>query len=402
MRLDLFQLESYMKKSKLESIFCEVCNTQTKYTCNNFYGNHVKKFHPEIKNTKEYYDLFKKTNDEGMCLHCGEPTKFGGYIKGYKLFCSKSCYNVSEYKTKAIKESYKHRDLALELEKRNQTNLDRYGTTSYLSTQEGKDKYKATMMKNYGVSHNFLIPSCVDKRNEVFTNNSEEINNKRRDSWTSEKKQVANTKRILTTLNVYGVENVGQNEKIKNKIKNTFQEIYGFDSAFQSQVVKDKITTTLLERYGVTHISRVPSVIASKIKTSQERYGSDYYLGSQKRRELLESSGAWTPRISMNEFLLYSKLVWIVTRKHEMVLFDSWNGRDYYTEEELITNKKEYNSPLYRTIDHKISVRYGFLNGISPEIIGDIDNLCICSRSNNSKKNVMSEFEFKRVLDNVS
>lgn len=48
----------------------------------------------------------------------------------------------------------------------------------------------------------------------------------------------------------------------------------------------------------------------------------------------------------------------------------------------------------YPTIDHKISVYYGFINNISPEEIGDISNLCITKRWINSTKRDSIESEF--------
>jgi hypothetical protein len=39
-----------------------------------------------------------------------------------------------------------------------------------------------------------------------------------------------------------------------------------------------------------------------------------------------------------------------------------------------------YDTKNYPTIDHKVSVLYGFKNGIEPEEISKLDNLCITKR----------------------
>ena len=54
---------------------------------------------------------------------------------------------------------------------------------------------------------------------------------------------------------------------------------------------------------------------------------------------------------------------------------------------------------FYPTMDHKISVFYGFINSIDPNFIGSIDNLCITKRSINSKKREMIEEEFLEKLN---
>ena len=51
----------------------------------------------------------------------------------------------------------------------------------------------------------------------------------------------------------------------------------------------------------------------------------------------------------------------------------------------------------YPSIDHKISVYYGYINC---DEIGGIYNLCICSRYINNKKGILNENEFKEKLKN--
>ena len=51
----------------------------------------------------------------------------------------------------------------------------------------------------------------------------------------------------------YGVENIQNLDKIKDKIKKTCIEKYGVSNVFKSVVVKDKIKKTMLKKYGVDH-----------------------------------------------------------------------------------------------------------------------------------------------------
>ena len=54
----------------------------------------------------------------------------------------------------------------------------------------------------------------------------------------------------------------------------------------------------------------------------------------------------------------------------------------------------------YPTIDHKISVIYGFINNISIENISNINNLCFTKNYLNAKKGGMVENEFKNKITN--
>jgi hypothetical protein len=107
-----------------------------------------------------------------------------------------------------------------------------------------------------------------------------------------------------------------------------------------------------------------------------------------------------TWNFNKTEFRKYWTLVWRETRKYKKKLFELWNGKDHYTGEFLITNDKSFNDKRYRTIDHKTSISYGFKNNINPKEIGKIDNLCICSRSTNSKKHDLLENEFASIINN--
>jgi hypothetical protein len=78
----------------------------------------------------------------------------------------------------------------------------------------------------------------------------------------------------------------------------------------------------------------------------------------------------------------------VITNKYKKELFENWDGLDFYDGEYIKDNfilpsgNKEY-----PTIDHKISVNYGYINNISPEDIGKLENLCITKRTINSRKN---------------
>lgn len=67
---------------------CKLCDKT--FLNPNGFGNHIKSHNIE---TKEYYDLFLKKNDEeGICKYChSEKTEFISFTKGYRDHCSRSC-----------------------------------------------------------------------------------------------------------------------------------------------------------------------------------------------------------------------------------------------------------------------------------------------------------------------
>ncbi len=201
-----------------------------------------------------------------------------------------------------------------------------------------------------------------------------------------------------TLLMKYGVDNVSKLSTIKEKKKITLKKHYGVESVLESNFIKNKIKKTLMSKYGVDNPSKLDWVVDKKRKTMLAKYGSDNFSKTRLYREYQEQMGRWISESDKSNFELYFKNVWKITKKHKKRLFSNWNGRCYYNDS-LLDKNLPFSHPLYPVIDHKTSVYYGFKNQIDPNIIGNFDNLCICSRKINSKKGIMNEEEFK--LKNV-
>jgi hypothetical protein len=85
-----------------------------------------------------------------------------------------------------------------------------------------------------------------------------------------------------------------------------------------------------------------------------------------------------------------------LTHKNKKIIYANWNGFDYYDGEYIKNNfKYDSRSSNYPTVDHKISIRYGYDNNISAEEISDLDNLCITKKKINTSKYIKTEYEFK-------
>lgn len=200
-----------------------------------------------------------------------------------------------------------------------------------------------------------------------------------------------------TCLKKYGVKNVSASSIIKKEKIETCLKNHGVENYTKTDEYKEKTKKTCLEKYNVDNPSKVEKFKEKRAQTIFKKYGVYHYSTSREYRLLKERLNEWIPLEQKSEFEIYTRNVWNETRRFKRKLFTKWNNRCYYTDIQLDKNQN-YNNETYPTIDHKISVFYGFNNGIEPEKIGNISNLCICSRWANRKKEIMNESEFLEYL----
>jgi hypothetical protein len=205
---------------------------------------------------------------------------------------------------------------------------------------------------------------------------------------------------VKTCLLKYNVINVSKLENIKKQKEETLIQNHGVSNMSLSPLLCHKRLQTLLNRYGEDNPSKVEAFKLKRMETTLRRYGELFYSRTEQYREYKENMGEWIPLSQKNSFDLYFLQVWRETKKHKKVLFNSWNGKCYYTGVSLITDKNMYQNELYATIDHKTSIMRGYLNNISFKEIGGIDNLCVCARVINTQKNMKTEIEFNNYLLN--
>ena len=287
--------------------------------------------------------------------------------------------------------------------KKEMTNLKIYGVKSYSETDEFKEKYKNTCKERYGVENPNMLKDFREKTKKTclgkygFTNpllRPEIIESNR--EWMSSNEFKEKSK--LTLIKNWGVDSFSKTEEFKKiiedkktiiveKIKKTFIEKYGVDSIFKThdwkknylsklQEIEKKKRETCLERYGVENVSQIKEVYDKIIKT---KIDTNQIVSENK----------------LTEWNVYKRKVRKITNSNKKILFENWNGLDYYDNEIIKSNFcYSHTHRFYPTIDHKISVFYGFNNNIEPEVIGDVDNLCVTKRYLNSIKNKLIESEF--------
>lgn len=113
------------------------------------------------------------------------------------------------------------------LQKRKNTNLNKYGHECNLHSKEGIKKKKQTWINNLGVDN----PS---------------------------KSKKIKIKKETKSLQKFNCNNPSQNENIKCKIKNTCLIKYGETSHLKNKEIKEKIKKTLQDKYGVTNAFHTP------------------------------------------------------------------------------------------------------------------------------------------------
>ena len=166
--------------------------------------NHIKNMHK--LSYKEYYDMYLKTDGEGICQgdNCNNPTKFERGT--YRQFCSTTC---------ARKSSIVHSKIC-------NTCQERYNDIG-LQSKEIKEKAQNTCIEKYGVINPYLIESVKSKSH---SNDARE-------------------KAKQTSLKLYGVDNVLRLDKNKQR---------AIKAAHTPEVEAKRIESIKknnLEKYGV-------------------------------------------------------------------------------------------------------------------------------------------------------
>lgn len=263
----------------------------------------------------------------------------------------------------------------------------------YESNLIGAEKCKKTKMEKYGNPYY----ADIDKRRKTLKKRygSDGYNNLE--------------KRRETCLKVFGVDNASKNPHCVEKANKTkkergiphkvsmLQKGLWSDPIYRSVIVK-KQKEGVVSKYGVDNVAKV-TAIYDRIKRSIEaRFGVKNISQSDYMRKIMVEKGLWISDTQKSSWELYLRNVRRITRKYVSHLFNAWKftgGLCYYTQIPLIDAAGNVIDKLHApSVDHKVSIVHGFLNGVSAEIIGGVENLCICSLSVNSYKRGMTEKEY--------
>jgi len=248
--------------------------------------------------------------------------------------------------------------------KKKKTTIKNYGVDNPSKSEIIKKRKKETTFKNYGVEHPLKSEAILEKMKQ-------------------------------DSINKYGVEWYNQTEESIQIRKKTCLEKYGVDNYIKTEEFKEKSKEYNLEKYGIEWYVQTDDFNIKKSKTCLEKYGVNHYKSSLAYKEKLNQN-----RIDnrYSDYLIFRRDVNNLTHSIKKELLNNLDGYDYYDKEYIKDNfNLHHNDRNYPTIDHKISVYYGFMNDMSVEDLCKLDNLCITKRYINSSKNRNNEYENNKI-----
>jgi len=237
-------------------------------------------------------DLFKRPK----CKACNiNSPKFIDTVLGYRQFCSSKCSNqtvgkklgqyskdhsqellekrtktnllrygvknvsnipeVNQFKSNSWKKKSEVEVCEI-VKTRQETLLKNFGVTSPSKNQEIKDKIKETNLERYGVTTYLNTESCRQKTIDSIITQMPEIIEKRK----------------KTNLEKYGVEHSFQSETVKEKSKETHIKNLGVDNPGKSKIIQQKIINTNIQKFGTKRPLQNLAVQQKMINTLRERY----------------------------------------------------------------------------------------------------------------------------------
>lgn len=191
--------------------------------------------------------------DPYTCEICGSLAKFTGRLKskipGYLTVCDKCSANSSPNKLQSYSATISKRteeEKQQIVKKRKQTNYSKYGDENY--TLYGSIKFKTDLFNKYGSStynnKEKIKQTCLERYN-VSCNLSINSAERSKKIWDTKYHQIIE-KRKHTVNSKYGVDHVGQNKLVQQKIVNKKQmHVNAIESTYNCTQQKK-----LIDMYG--------------------------------------------------------------------------------------------------------------------------------------------------------
>jgi len=202
--------------------------------------------------------------------------------------------------------------------------------------------------------------------------------------------------KITAIYDICGTENKIPYKSYLNNLKK-----YNYYSCHKCCLNKKE--KTWLKNIGVSHPAKSKEIRKKTEKTNIKKCGSRWYILTdeflnndeikKKKRNTRIRNGYDIPDSKLTDWEIYKKKVRYETNKNKNELSENWDGYDYYDGDYIKDNYIKYKprNPEYPSIDHKISIKYGFDNNITPKTISKIENLCITKTKINCSKRAKNE-----------
>lgn len=214
---------------------CKICGKE----CSSIgsIATHIRYSHLDY-NSKKYYDEFlKKSENEGKCLECGKETKFYSITGGYSNFCCPTCSNRNKEKNKKARETFikNHKEIYKRVEKENKIKQikKKQNEVKRAKIKNGKIEKEIEKYGKLGLSSKEKIEiTCLRKYGTKSYVESEDFKNKVK----------------LSSITKYGTEYPTQSDAVKEKMKITNLKRYGVENCAQNIDITEKINETKLKR----------------------------------------------------------------------------------------------------------------------------------------------------------
>ena len=253
--------EQLPETSKLKiKVLCDICNTEKEVSMFSYRRNLI---------NYGYYACSAK---------CAINKNIQTNLKKYGVT---SFTKTKEYITKthlAKKEKYGDENY-INIEKQRETNIERYGQDSYMKTDEFKDIKSKILLEKY----NTIFPL----QNKVIKEKWIKTNLKKYNTKYPFQNETIKEKISFTKLNRYNDENYNNREKYKD----TCTELYGFDNPMKNEIIKDKFYKIFYEKYGERHPMHVPDIVNKMIKSGlkiNKFRDTDLYYQSTYEKDFLD------------------------------------------------------------------------------------------------------------------
>ena len=195
----------------------------------------------------------------------------------------------------------------------------------------------------------------------------------RTNAWMKDKTKVKNAskKRKETNIEIYGCENPSGNADVKEKKKQTSQKNWGTDNPMQNSDVVDILEASNLETYGVINPAMDSAIIE---RGKQTKY----------------KNGTAVPPELKDPFEQYSYSARILSEK----IYKKYKNK--INPDNVRRGRNGYH------LDHKVSIKDGFINNVPIEIISNEYNLQMLSGSENQIKNSKSDISIMELYRRIS
>ena len=225
---------------------------------------------------------------------CERIMPYGEYynnIKNGGFYSCNKCKTIKYRKTclekYGVEYAFQNEDVKNKIKN---TNLEKYGCENVFQNEDIKEKSKQTCLKKYGVEFYFESKERTEKikKTKLDRYNDENYNNIEKTKETClEKYKVDSYMKTEDFMKISKDYNFKYRKEIIKKTKSTNLDIYGCENVFQNQNIKDKIKETCLKKYGFEYPSQNEEffIKCQKQRFKKYQYGNSelYYQGSYEK-----------------------------------------------------------------------------------------------------------------------